>query len=86
MLDVKGNFGKKVPCQVCHNPNTTDTQQHLLVCEKLCDNALVLGGQVPSYEDLFSKEVEKVIRIGLILSQQFERRKMILNKTAKQSR
>ena len=85
MLDVKANFGKKVPCPVCHNPNTTDTQQHLLVCEKLCDKAIVLGGHVPSYEDLFSKEVKKIISIGLILSQKFGRRKRILNNTAKQS-
>ena len=86
MLDVKANFGKKVPCPVCQNPNTTDTQQHLLLCEKLCDNVIVLGGHVPEYEDLFSHDVKKVIRIGMILSQQFNRRKQILNNTAKQSR
>ena len=86
MLDVKANFGKKLPCPVCQNPNTTDTQRHLLACEKLCDNVMVLGGHVPVYEDLFSKEVKKVIRIGLILSQHFDRRKQILKYTAKQSR
>ena len=86
MLDVKANFGKKVPCPVCQNPNTTDTQQHLLRCEKLCDNVIVVGGHVPQYEDLFSKEAKKVLGIGLILSRHFNRRKQILNNTAKQSR
>ena len=55
MLDVKANFGKKVPFPVCQNPNTTDTQQHFLLCERLCDNVIVLGGHVPDYCSAWSK-------------------------------
>ena len=86
MLDVKANYGKKEPCPICMSPNKTDTQLHLLECEKLQgENVLVFGGPVPVYEDLFGKDVKKIIKIGLILSQNFSRRKQILNKTAKQS-
>ena len=68
------------------SPNKIDTQQHLLECEKLqFDNVLVIGGPVPIYEDLFGKDVKKIIKIGLILSQNFSRRQQLLNKTAKQS-
>ena len=49
------------------------------------DNVLVFGGLVPVYEDLFGKYVKKIIKIGLILSQNFSGRKQLLNKTAKQS-
>ena len=86
MLDVRANYGKKEPCPICMNPNKTDTQQHLLECEKLQgDNVVVFRGPVPIYEDLFGKDVKKIIKIGLILSQNFSRRQQLLNKTAKQS-
>ena len=85
MLDVKANYGRKVPCPICQNPNTTDNQLHLLECSKLCDNVIVLDGYVPAYEDLFSKEVKKIIRIGQILNERFSRRKEIINKTVNQS-
>ena len=85
MLDVKANYGRKEPCPVCQNPNTTDNQRHLLECTKLCENGIVLDGYVPVYEDLFSKEDKKIIKIGQILNQKFLRRKEIINKTVNQS-
>ena len=85
MLDIKANYGRKEPCLICQNPNTIDNQPHLLQCSKLCDNVIVLDGYVPSYEDLFGKDVKKIIRIGQILSQKFSRRKEIINKTVNQS-
>ena len=51
----------------------------------MCDNVIVLDGYIPVYEDLFCKEVKKIIRIGQILNQKFARRKEIINKTVNQS-
>ena len=53
-----------------------------LECVKLGDNAFVLG-EVPRYDDLFSKDLQKILRIGVILSKNFSRRTEILRKTAK---
>ena len=53
--------------------------------EELRDNVIVLDGYVPAYEDLFSKEVKKIIRIGQRLNERFSRRKEIINKTVNQS-
>ena len=85
MLDVKANYGRKEPCPICQNPNTTDNQQHLLECSKLCDNVIVQDGYVPVYEDLFCKDDKKIVKIGQILNQKFSRRKEIINKTVNQS-
>ena len=82
MLNIKANYGKKEPCPVCLNPTTIDMQEHLLECVKLGGNELSLG-EVPRYDDLFSKDLQKILRIGVILSEKFSRRTEILRKTAK---
>ena len=85
MLDVRANFGIIGPCLFCLSPNTSDTQQHFMDCVKLCDKEIIFG-EVPTYDYLFSKEVKKITRIGMILSEKFTKRKQILNKTARQSK
>ena len=52
-----------------------------LLINKLGDNVIVLDGYIPVYEDLFCKEVKKIIRIGQILNQKFARREEIVNQS-----
>ena len=75
------NVNKKCPAQFV----TTPTQLILNSTYSFVKNCVIMH-HAPSYEDLFSKEVKKFIRMGLILSQQFDRRKRILNNTGNRSR
>ena len=82
MLDVKANYGNKYGnnlfCPTCEDPDFFDTQQHLLECDGLADNSLV--HRVPVYENLFSKDVAKIINIGIIINEKYIKRKQLLNK------
>ena len=82
MLDVKANYGNKygnnLLCPICEDPDFFDTQQHLLECDGLADNSLV--HRVPVYENLFSKDVAKIINIGIIINEKYIKRKQLLNK------
>ena len=72
MLDVKANFkaGKSdLRCRKCLKAE--ETQRHLLECSELNDNGLMIGSNVPKYEDLFSTDLDKVEVIGRILLKKF---------------
>ena len=72
MLDVKANFkvGRTdLNCRKCHKAE--ETQRHLLECSELNDNSLMLGSNIPKYEDLFSTDLDKVEVIGRILLKKF---------------
>ena len=49
-----------------------ESQKHLLECSKLSNNDVVIGANIPKYEDLFSTEMDKVEVIGRILLQKFQ--------------
>ena len=58
MLDVKANFkaGKtNLRCRKCLKEE--ETQRHLLECSELMDNSVMIGSNIPKYEDLFSTEL-----------------------------
>ena len=80
MLDVKTNYGNRnhinLFCPLCHDPTSTDTQQQLLHCVSLADNSVVQG--VPQYEDLFSKYVNKLIQIAIVMEENYLKRKHLL--------
>ena len=74
MLDVKANFkvGKTdLRCRKCLKEE--ETQRHLLDCSELLDNSVIVGSNIPKYEDLFSADADKVKVIGRILLQKFQR-------------
>ena len=80
MLDIRTNFrGKYMDsdtlCPVCVMDE--DTQQHLLVCDMLCDpNSLVTS--IPCYDELFGENLEKKLNISRILKQHYKKRKDII--------
>ena len=80
MLEVKTNYGNRnhinLFCPLCHDPTSTDTQQHLLHCVSLADNSVVQG--VPQYDDLFSKDVNKLLKIAIVMEEKYLKRKHLL--------
>ena len=83
MLEFKANYGNMnysdLLCPVCREPNSTDTQQHLLHCVSLADNSVVQCA--PKYEDLFTKDIKKLIIIASVMVEKFTKRKVILKQT-----
>ena len=74
MIDVKANFkvGKtNLRCRKCLKEE--ETQSHILECPELMDNSVMIGSDIPKYEDLFSTDVDKVEVIGKILLQKFHK-------------
>ena len=85
MLNVKENFRNRYSnekaqtnCALgCPEP---DSQQHLLVCNKLDNQNMIEKEQQPEYQDLFSESSQKQSMVALILQDRFlKRRNMIQN-------
>ena len=71
MLDVKTNYGEKYFLKMCPSCELEDdTQEHLLYCYILDDERTVVE-ELPSYEELFSEDTNKQIRITRILKKRF---------------
>ena len=78
MLDVRGNYGNHhddTQCPVCGDDE--DTQQHLLVCEQLCERDEIVS-TLPDYNDLFGSNLDDRIRVSRILMSKFEKRKNLM--------
>ena len=76
MLDLRGNFKQKYKmndwnCEL--GCNKVDTQEHLLICEKLADSA-VSSLQVANYDDLFSNQLGNQLNVASILRERSVRR------------
>ena len=82
MLDLKTNYKNRnysdMFCPICNNPETADSQQHLLVCPALCGSDVVSSENRVEYSDLFSTNIEKQLGIATILERNFEKRSTIL--------
>ena len=71
MINVKCNYKTgqtDLKCRKCISED--EDQEHLLNCPALVDNSVV-SGEMPSYQDLFSNNTEKVIKISYILQSKF---------------
>ena len=82
MLQVKANFSQKYKNEEMGCPlkcNKRDSQEHLLECEKINPNAINKSKE-PLYRDLFSKEVEKQKEVAIILKNNLQNRKELLDK------
>ena len=79
ILDVRWNYKNKhqgdLTCPLCKDKNSSDSQEHLLFCDKLMDSTIAQG--VYEYEHLFSSDVKKQITIGTIMSSRFEEEKKV---------
>ena len=80
MLDVKTNYKnryKDLLCPLGCSENMEDTQQHLLVCEKLRDSSMVL--KIPEYDEIFDQDVTKIVNVASILRSKLSTRQKMLN-------
>ena len=72
MLNLKNNFkngSQDTLCNLCKEAN--ETQEHLLSCKKLANTkSLITVDQ--AYEDIFSSDPEKQIRITKLLMNQYK--------------
>ena len=84
MLDLKMNFKRMYKSEELSCPlecNELDTQQHLLICQKIQSKVLA-NKSTPVYEDLFSKEVKKQVCIAAVLEERLKtRNKMVKAKS-----
>ena len=75
MLDIKANFKNhynNVLCVACKE--ASETQEHLLVCEALMDDNVVVDS-FPSYNKLFGDDLNPKIIIAEIIANNFKKRK-----------
>ena len=80
MLDVKTNYKnryKDLLCPLGCSENMEDTQQHLLVCEKLGDSSMVL--KIPEYDEIFDQDVTQIVNVASILRSKLSTRQKMLN-------
>ena len=85
MLDVRENFKNKYIKTISHTKcplgcADLDKQEHLLLCTKIEKNSLISAKYQPKYQDLFSQDSEKQIKIALILQERLSRRKILIQK------
>ena len=85
MLDVKNNYKNRkytdMLCPICCDPESTDSQQHLLVCQDLVEADLVSPGSRLCYDDLFSTDVQKQVAVATLLEKRFSKRRTLLKET-----
>ena len=80
MIDIKCNYrgkhiGQDVLCPVCKEEE--DTQQHLLVCDKLVDREALVT-ELPDYDHLFKDDLEAKLKMSRLLEKHFGKRKSLL--------
>ena len=77
MLKVKTNFSQSYNvkfCPLCKKPECLDTQPHLLECERIVHDDLVVGKK-PYNDQLFSNNINDQTIIVKMLKKSFEKRK-----------
>ena len=77
MVDVRCNFKNKYVdtlCPLCKSDQ--DTQEHLMVCTVLRDTEIV--EEIPLYEYLWQKDINKLSQTASILKKQFEKRQEMI--------
>ena len=76
MLDVKANFKNKYHDVKCPNCSEEDTQSHLLFCDKLVGDSSIVK-EVPKYSDIFGNNLEEILKVTRIMSQNFKLRNQL---------
>ena len=76
MLDVKSNFKNKYHDVTCPNCTEEDTQSHLLFCDKLVGGSSIVR-EVPNYSDIFESNLEKIVKVTRIMSNNFKLRNQL---------
>ena len=78
MLDFRINFRKKYSDLMCPlGCDVVDSQQHCLDCDKIVTNTIDTQ-ETMKYEDLFSNEIHKQVKVGAVLQERIKLRKLKL--------
>ena len=78
-IDLKANFPWKhenICCIQC-KIDSPETNEHLLECSNLLGASEIVS-YIPEYEELFSKDQDKVLYISKILKENFQNRRQYL--------
>ena len=79
-IDVKRNYKKKfkfnMSCSLCKDDSQEETEMHLQKCSKIIAKVNTAHAK---YEDIFSEDIEKQIKITKIFGQVMKVRKILLN-------
>ena len=83
MVNVGANYkeGGKIKnptCPVCKSPTEYDSQLHLMLCQTLNVN-IVAGLKIPTYDDLFGKNLENRILVVQLLRRNYQKRNQLIN-------
>ena len=84
MLDVKSNFKNKYHDVKCPNCSEEDTHSHLLFCDKLASEYSIVK-EVPKYSDIFGNNLEEILKVTRIMSQNFKLRNQLKSKDVNQN-
>ena len=79
MINVGNNYGKKVKCPICKLIKEDDTQEHLFKCVILklkCPDLFNI--QEETYNDIFSLNNDKLIKIARICETLIRKREELL--------
>ena len=80
MLQVRENYKSSyvsLNCELCDLH--VDSQKNLLICTKLAEDKDLVAAS-PTYEDLFSSDIEKQIKIAIILREKYGKRTTLTRK------
>ena len=79
-IDVKRNYKNKfkfnMSCSLCRDDSQEETETHLLECSKIITK---INTKDVKYEDIFSENIDKQVKITKIFNQVMKTKKLILN-------
>ena len=81
MMETKDNYQNQFQdalCPLCDDGCTLDSQEHVMTCPAIVHQCLVTENL--KYENLFSDDVNKQLKISSILFENFKKRKQTLRK------
>ena len=77
LFKVSIKIKKFKSCGICSlnisSSSNVDSQKNLLICTKLAEDKDLVAAS-PTYEDLFSADIEKQINIAIILREKYGKR------------
>ena len=81
MLETKDNYQNQFEdalCPLCDDEFTLDSQEHVMTCPAIVHQCLVTENL--NYENIFSDDVNKQLKISSIIFEHFKKRKQMLRK------
>ena len=84
MIKVGHNYGNKQICPLCQDPDTDDSQTHLINCEVLKEECQDIKNKIVVYSDLYSDDISIVKEIAKLFKIALRKREELLEKRREQ--